>query len=380
MGEPSSASSLGPDDEIYLDCNSTTQLLPQVAQAMAEASPRLWANPASVHGAGRRARAVLETTREQLAALLGFHPRDVVFTSGGTEANNLALAHSSALVTSRIEHPSVTGVAVRLAANSVPVIWAEVSAAGQIDVESIDRALHALPDPRSATVAVMAVNHETGVLQPLEQVAVCVRRHMARLHVDAVQLLGKADHTILEHADSVAVTAHKLGGPKGIGAVLFRGPAPRPVLLGGAQERGVRPGTQDALAALGFGVALKVNATNPGSQLGHVAALRDALEARLAHVTLVNGAAAPRLPHVSNLSFIGQSGPELVAALDLQGVRVSSGSACSAGTPEPSAAIAAMLGAQRAGSAVRFSLGPSTNAEQIERTLAALGRVLGATF
>lgn len=380
MGQLSSASTLGPDDEIYLDWNSTTPLLPEVALAMAEASSRLWANPASIHGAGRRARAVLETTREQLATLLGFHPRDVVFTSGGTEANNLALAHASALVTSRIEHPSVTSVAARLAADAVPVIWTDVTDAGQIDVASVDRALCALPEARSATVAVMAVNHETGVLQPIEEVAACVRGHMARLHVDAVQLLGKADHSILEHADSVAVTAHKLGGPKGIGAVLFRGPAPRPVLLGGAQERGVRPGTQDALAALGFGVALKLNAITPGGHLGHVGALRDALEARLAQVSLVNGAGAPRLPHVSNLSFMGQAGPELVAALDLQGVRVSSGSACSAGTPEPSAAIAAMLGAQRAGSAVRFSLGPSTTAEQIERTLAALGRVLGAAF
>jgi cysteine desulfurase len=367
----------GAFEETYLDWNSTSPVLPEVASAMAAALPELWGNPSSVHGAGRRARAVLESTREQLAALLGFHPRDVVFTSGGTEANNIALSHSTALVTSRIEHPSVTGVGERLAARGVPVVWADVTQAGQVDVASVERALAGLHSAAGVWVALMAANHETGVVQPVAEVAHCARRYGARLHVDAVQWLGKAPLDVLEHADSVAVAAHKIGGPKGIGALLFRGPAPNPVLLGGAQERGVRPGTQDASSALGFSVALRASAT---VNREHLAALRDRLEARLAAVSVVNGAGAPRLPHVSNLSFTGHAGPELVAALDLEGVRVSSGSACSAGTPEPSAAILAMLGKERAAGAVRFSLGAETQAQQIDTALAALGRVLGRSL
>jgi cysteine desulfurase len=372
------------EPESYLDWNSTTPPLPTVSQALADAAQQLWGNPASVHGAGRRARAELEATRELLAASLGFEARDVLFTSGGTEANNLALNQASALVLSRLEHPSVTRVAERLQAGGTPVKWLPVTTGGQVLPSAVERALDELGGSSAPTVAVMAVNHETGVLQPLEAIGQVVRARAARLHVDAVQLLGKGELSMLEQADSVAVAAHKIRGPKGIGAILFRGAAPQPLLLGGAQERGLRPGTQDALAALGFRLALQHCLQHRAEWHAHVGALRDALEAGLHGLGglrsfgQVNGLCEARLPHVTNVSFARFPGPELVAALDLRGVRVSSGSACSAGTSEPSPVVQAMLGLERARTAVRFSLGETSNEHDVERVLLGIREILSA--
>ncbi len=364
----------GVGEEIFLDHNSTTPPLPSVVEAMVVASAELWGNPSSVHAAGRRARNALESTRERLATLLGFHPRDVLFTSGGTESNNLALQGREALILSRLDHPSVVKVAERDAARGRQVIWLPVEADGTVRPAAVAEALGRVADAASTRVVVTAANHETGVCQPLEAIAEVVRSAGARLHVDAVQWLGKAPVAALGGADSLSVTAHKLRGPKGIGALLFRGRAPEHVLVGGAQERGLRPGTQDAVAAVGFGVALEHAERGP-ERYARLAELRDDLERRLADVASVNGAAR-RLPHVSNLSFPSFPGPELVAALDLQGVRVSSGSACSAGTSEPSPVIEAMLGRARAEHAVRFSMGERTTEEQIQRAIAAVFRVL----
>jgi len=180
----------------------------------------------------------------------------------------------------------------------------------------------------------------------------------------------------LRGADSVSVASHKLRGPKGIGALLFRGAPPEPALLGGAQERGLRPGTQDALLALGFSVALD-HLQGAAQRWSRVAPLRDQLERRLSRVAQVNGADAPRLVHVSNLSFTNIAGPELVAALDLAGIRVSSGSACSAGTTEPSKVIAAVWGDDRAQGAVRFSLGEQVRPDDIDAVEDVVLRVLG---
>jgi cysteine desulfurase len=196
------------------------------------------------------------------------------------------------------------------------------------------------------------------------------------LHVDAVQALGKLPPEVFRSATTVALTAHKIRGPKGIGALAFRhAKPPAPFLRGGAQERGVRPGTQDAALASGFLVALQHAASGP-ERHGALAVLRDQLELAFAGLAEVNGARAARLAHVSNLSFKGWRGAELAAALDLEGVLVSSGSACSAGTSEPSAVIAAMLGQERAESALRFSLGETTTAEQVARAIAVVERVV----
>jgi cysteine desulfurase len=362
-------------EPIYLDWNATAPPHPDVLRAMARAASEAWGNPASTHGVGRKARAQVEDAREKLAEICAVHARDVLFTSGGTEANNLALAGAVGLALSRLEHPSVTRVAEQLEARGVPVAWIAVPVSGRLDPEAYRQALERLP--RASVAALMAANHETGVLQPLEEVALVAHALGATLHVDAVQALGKLPPETWRFADSLAVAAHKIRGPKGIGALAFRGSkTPKPVLVGGSQERGLRPGTVDPVAAAGFLAALERAAEGP-ARYAELRALRDELEAALSAVAKVNGEGVERLPHVSNLSFDGLSGDELVAALDLMGVCVSSGSACSAGTTEASTVITAMLGRERARGAVRVSLGETTTSVELQAAKAAFGRALG---
>ncbi|MCA9630810.1 MAG: cysteine desulfurase [Myxococcales bacterium] len=367
--------------QIYLDWNATTPPAPSVLRAMDAARPLAWANPSSVHAAGRAARRLIEDTRERLAVLLSLEPRDVVLTGGGTEANNLALAHAPGLALSRLEHPSVVRVAEQLADAGRPVVWLPVSPAGQIEVSAVDSLCRELP--RGSWLAAMYVNHETGVVQPLQALAEAAHRLGLRVHCDAVQALGKLDLAPLIHADSISVAAHKLRGPKGVGALCLRSdsegvvPVPRPVLRGGAQERGFRPGTQDAVAIAGFGAAL-ARVEEHRSGLEGVRDQRDRLEKALEGRAAVTGLAAPRAPHVSNLRFPGWRGDELVAALDLEGICVSAGSACSAGTLEPSPVLEAMLDRDAATRGVRFSLGEDTTAEDVDRVIQVLDRLLRA--
>ena len=375
---------------IYLDWNATTPPHPDVLEAMRRALETGWANPASVHGAGRRARAHVEQARESVAVLVGLDPRDVVLTSGGTEANNLAITHAfppegppGALVVSRIEHPSVVRAAERLEGQGVAVEWVTPDPSGRLDAaavaEACDRAA------RRATlrlVALAAVNHETGVIQPVAEVAEIAHARGARLHVDAVQAVGRLDPAAWAGADLVAVAAHKLRGPKGVGALATRpGVRLRPVLVGGAQERGLRPGTQDPAACAGFAAAAERAQETP-ARYAATAALRDAFEIDLAALgerfgaTPLRNGDAPRAPHVTNLSWPGWRGDELCAALDLEAVAVSSGSACSAGTPDPSPVLRAMLGEARARSAVRVSLGEETTPADLAEALRRWERVL----
>jgi len=224
---------------------------------------------------------------------------------------------------------------------------------------------------------VAAVNHETGVIQPIHELAQVVHGLNARLHVDAVQALGKHALSALSEADAISVCAHKIQGPKGIGALAWRpGATPLPLMRGGAQERGFRPGSQDAMLAAGFRAALE------GIDLARHAALgllRDRLEQWLSPYVQVNGTKGYRLPHVSNVSVNGWRSDELVAALDLRGLCVSAGSACSAGTIEPSPVISSMLGLERAARAVRISLGVETTAADVETAISLLGEVLEST-
>jgi cysteine desulfurase len=366
---------------IYLDWNATTPPHPDVLAAMHEASLGAWANPASVHAPGRRARAFVEAAREAVATLVGLDARDVVLTSGGTEANNLALEHpfadrAGALVVSRIEHPSVVQTALQLAAAGVVVEWVDPEPSGRIApsavADAVERASRRGP---VRIIALQAVNHETGVLQPVPEVATIAHQKGARLFVDAVQAAGRVGPSAWEGADLVSVAAHKIRGPKGVGALAtVPGIRLRPVLRGGAQERGVRPGTQDPIACAGFAVAAERARTGP-ERYAALASLRDRLEGELvalgarAGVPPERNGTSARAPHVSNLSWPGWRGDELCAALDLQGVAVSSGSACSAGTSEPSPVIEAMVGRARASSAVRVSLGEETKREEIDDTL-----------
>ena len=363
----------------YLDWNATTPPHPEVLAAMARAAEIAWANPSSIHADGRAARAVIEDARAAVAMLAGTDPRDVVFTSGGTEANNLALRSlvppGGALLTSRLEHPSVTRVAEALAREGRTVRWIAVDPAGVLDLADLEAGL-----TKGALVTVQAVNHETGIIQPVAEVVALAKAAGARVHVDAIQGWGKID--VPAGWDTAAIAPHKLRGPKGIGALATR-PGVRidPVLLGGAQEKGIRPGTTDAALAAGFGVAASRARTGP-ERWAALAVLRDRLETNLLALAPSGGPAqrvgdpARRVPHVANLVWPGWIGAELVAALDLEGLSVSSGSACSAGTVEPSPVLAAMIGLAEATRGVRLSLGDTTTGEDIDHAVAAFARVL----
>jgi cysteine desulfurase len=360
---------------VYLDWNATAPPHPDVLSAMAEAAESGWANPSSVHAFGRRARAIVEEARERVALLAGRHARDVIFTSGGTEANNLALAGAPAIVTSRVEHPSIVRLTEAAEERGLRVAWLEVDANGLVEPGRLETALTALPP--ASVVAVSAVNHETGVIAPLREIEAVTERAGARLHVDAVQAAGRVSEALWHFGTSLSIAAHKLRGPKGVGALVTRpGYAPLPVLRGGSQERGLRPGTVDAVALAGFRVAAERAAGGP-ERYARLEPERDRIERTLSGAeACVNGAGAARAPHVSNLSFHGFRGDELAAALDLEGVSVSSGSACSAGTTEPSPVILAMLGLERARSALRVSLGEETTAADVDRLLEALRQLL----
>jgi cysteine desulfurase len=366
---------------VYLDWNATTPPLPEVIDAMAEAAREAWGNPSSVHAFGRTARRRVEAARESVARLALCDPRDVVLTSGGTEANNVALRSAFArekgvLVTSRLEHPSVTRVAEALEREGrARVRWARAHAGGTIDVSDVERAL-AEGDVRLVTI--QAVNAETGVVQPVGDVLALARRVGVRVHVDAVQAFGRSDATWHE-ADTRSLAAHKMRGPKSIGALVVRpGVAVEPLLLGGSQERGLRPGTVDPSAAAGLERAA-VHALVSPPRWNALAPLRDALEVGLLGLharARVNGAGAQRAPHVTNVAFPGWNSAELVAALDLEGVAASGGSACSAGTAEPSSVLAAMGDAEAATCSVRFSLGEDTSLEDVDIAVAAVARVV----
>jgi cysteine desulfurase len=285
-------------------------------------------------------------------------PRDVVFTSGGTEANNLALCARSAqeaegvCVTSRLEHPSITAVAELLERRGVRVVWLDAPASGRIDPEHVDRAL-ALAEKGPRLVALSAVNHETGVIQPVADVAIIARRRGADLHVDAVQAAGRLGPEAWQGADSVSLAAHKMRGPKGIGALAVRaGITIRPLLRGGGQERGLRPGTVDPVAVAGFGVAARLAEGGP-DRYQRLAPLRQSLEDVSSHSATGSDAPLERHPPrspCSNLSWAGWPGRSS-SQRSTSRVCVSAGApAC--GTPSPRV-IAAMLGDERAKSAVR---------------------------
>lgn len=367
---------------LFLDWNSTSPPHPNVLAAQAQAREVAWANPASTHGPGRAARKLLEQAREEAARVLRVHPRDVLFTSGGTESNHLALSGATSLVTSQLEHPSIVQMTNAAEARGVPVRWIAVSKSGQIEPESLREHLETLARTKALgerpVVAVMAANHETGVIQPLELVRPLADEYGAHLHIDAVQVLGRAPLEPLLLADSLSVAPHKFQGPKGLGVYAFRCTRPPlPLGRGGSQERGLRPGTQDASLAAGLTAALQ-RLDGLQAEFRALRAARDHLEAAvLRRGAVLHAGGAPRLDHITNFRIPRFRGDELVAALDLQGVAVSSGSACSAGTTEASPVLTAMLGREAALGAIRVSLGPGMGNPEVTRFLQALDAVTG---
>jgi cysteine desulfurase len=349
---------------VYLDCNATAPIRPEAAAAVARALA-IGGNPSSVHAAGRAARAVVEAARARVAELVGAAPSAVTFVGGGTEANALGLASALAAGRERIiigaaEHDAIRETAL---ASGLQTTVIGVDGAGLADLAALERALGAGPP---ALVCLMAANNETGVIQPIAAAAAMARAAGAWLHVDAVQAAGKigVDMAALG-ADSLAVSAHKLGGPQGVGAlVLGPGAAVARQIHGGGQERGARAGTENVGGIAGFGAAAAAATRDLSAMAGHEA-WRDDLAIRLeAAGAVVLGAAAPRLPQTLCVAMPGWSSEIQVMAMDLAGVMISAGAACSSGKVRPSAVAIAMGRADLAPFAVRISGGwASTEAD-----------------
>lgn len=347
-------------DPIYLDHNATTPLRPEAKAAMARAMEGI-GNPSSGHGFGRAQRRVLEDAREAVAALCGAQPANVVFTSGGSEANNTVLRGTDprAVFVSAVEHASV------LDAREDRLI-APVNIDGTVDVAGLAELLAGVSAP--ALVSVMAVNNETGVIQPIEAVAEAVRAAGARLHVDAVQAAGKIPLApIVEAADWISLSAHKFGGPIGAGALIVREARPfEPLIKGGGQERRRRAGTENVVAIAGFGAA--ANVAGDLSQTVAITALRDQIETSIAGDAKVYGADAPRVGNTLCVGMPGVAAETQVMSFDLAGIAVSAGSACSSGKVEPSHVLLAMgASRQQATEAVRVSFGWSSQASDAAR-------------
>jgi cysteine desulfurase len=348
---------------IYLDANATTPLHPAVLRAMMPALEGVFANPSSVHKPGQDARALVDRAREQCAKALGCAEREIVFTSGGTEADLLAVRglapEGSRVVVSAVEHPAVFG-----ACEGREGVRIGVDRDGLLDLAALERAL-----PGAALCSLMAANNETGVLSPLEEVARLCRQNRVPLHTDAVQAAGKVPLPI-EHVDLLSLSAHKIGGPKGAGLLWIRnGVVLRALQPGGHQERGRRGGTENVAGIVGLGEALSLAAGLLRDEAPRLAALGDRLEAAAEAIAgaRVAGRNAPRVCNTLNVAFEGCDGETLLTALDLAGVAVSTGSACSSGTHEPSPVLLAMgYPEPLAGAAIRFSLWRGTTSAQID--------------
>jgi len=372
-------------DRVYLDWNATTPLRPEARSAMAAAWD-LAGNPSSVHAEGRQARRVIEDARAAVAAAVGGLPRNVVFTSSGTEANALALSpgvHKAGgqparrLLISAIEHASVMAGG-RFTPDVISRI--PVTPSGVVDLAGL-RAGLATGGP--ALVSIMVANNETGALQPIHEAAEIVREAGGLLHVDAIQAFGKISFDIKElMTDLVTVSAHKIGGPKGVGALILADglSGVEPLLRGGGQERGQRAGTENVAGIAGFGTAVKAAMAGLGADSQRVESLRNRLETGLRQTPgmIIFADDAPRLPNTTLFTIPGLRAETAVIGFDLEGVAVSSGSACSSGKVQPSHVLEAMgFGPNLAQGAVRLSLGWSTTEADIESCLKAWRKLAG---
>jgi len=362
---------------IYLDNNATTPIHPEVLRVLESSLRDVFGNASSVHKEGQAARRVIEDARESVARLIGATARELVFTSGGTESNNAAIfgvfprEGSCHIVTTAMEHPSVAEPVRELQRRGCEVTFVSPTRRGDVSASGVIDAIR----PETRLVTVMMANNETGVVQPVAEIGAFCRERGIHFHVDAVQAAGKIDVDVNAiRCDSLALSAHKIHAPKGIGALYVRkGLALASHLLGGAQERRRRAGTENVPLAAAFGAAA-VLAADPAPRV-QVAALRDRFESEIDGV--INGRDAVRLPNTSNVTFPGADGEGIVIGLDLAGVAVSTGSACSSGRIEPSPVLLAMgLTPDEARSTVRFSFSRMTTDDEVDRALAVLREVV----
>ncbi len=367
---------------IYLDHNATTPLHPQVLEAMLVCLQEHWGNPSSPHSLGNQARMVMQQARARIAESLGCEPSEVVFCSSGTEADNLALrgvagalrSRGNHIVTTAIEHHAVLHTCDALEEEGFRVTRVPVDPQGVVDLESLERSL----TDQTILVSVMHANNETGVLQPVEEVARMAARREIPFHVDAVQTAGKLPFRLPElGAGLVSLSGHKLYGPRGAAALFVREGTPlRPILTGGSHEHDLRAGTENLAGLVSLAKAVELAVQDAAEEGRRLTGLRDELEARLSSSIpeiRINGAQARRVPNTSNVTFPGVDGESIILGLDLAGICVSTGSACSTGEPEPSHVLREMGVSRRdAQGSIRLSLGRGTRQEDLDLTVQVL--------
>jgi cysteine desulfurase len=368
---------------IYFDNNATTPLLPTVFEAMRPYLLESFGNASSIHQQGQQARAAVENAREQVAALLGARTSEIVFTSGGTEGDNLALfgmvGAGDHVVSSVIEHHAVLNGCKRLEEMGAAVSYVPCGADGVVDPEAVRAALR----PETKLISVMMANNETGALQKVEEIGRIAREADVFFHTDAVQAAGKVALKVEEiGCELLTMAAHKMHGPQGVGALYVRrGTLLNATQVGGRHERGRRAGTENLAGIVGFGKAAELAAEwlAEGGAV-RMAALRDRLEQGILSAvegTKVNSAGAKRVPNTSNITFEGIEGEGFVISMDLKGISVSTGAACSSGAIEPSHVLTAMgLGGDPARGSIRFSLGKQNTEEEVEYVLARVPEVV----
>jgi cysteine desulfurase len=378
-------------NRVYLDHNATTSVEPAVLEAMLPYLSSEYGNASSIHTFGQKARAAVETAREQIAALIGARPQEIVFTSGGTEADNHAIfgiaaswsstsstpltsrTSSPHVITTAIEHEAVLNTCQALEKQGVAVTYLPVDREGQIDPAALRDALRARPD--TVLITVMHANNELGTVQPLEEIGRIAAEADVHLHTDAVQSAGKLPIDVNTlRLDLLSLSGHKFYAPKGIGALYIRGGTRlRQLLYGGHHQRGFRPGTENVPGIVGLGKAAEIARGELAQDAARISALRDTLENGLlqrVRDARVNGSHAPRTPNTTNLTFPGIEGEALVIALDLKGLACSTGAACSSGAVEPSHVLTAIgLPPEEARASLRFSLGRHTDAADIDFAL-----------
>ncbi len=364
---------------VYLDSNATTPLLPEVFEAMRPYYLDQFGNASSIHHHGQHARAAVERAREAVACLLGCRAAEVVFTSGGTEADNLAIfgiaEAGDHVITSQIEHHAVLNTCKRLGKRGVEITYLPVDGEGLIDPDEVRKALR----PKTKLISIMMANNETGVIEPVEEIGRVAAEADVYFHTDAVQAAGKIPIDVKKiGCDLLSISAHKFHGPQGIGALnVRRGTLIDPLFYGGNHERQRRAGTENLPGIIGLGCAAEIALR--GLQTGEIARIgkmRDGLESTLLEQideAGVNSGAAPRVPNTSNIYFDHIEGEAMVIALDLKGLAVSTGAACSSGAIEPSHVLTAMgLPPQRARASIRFSIGKHNTEDDIDFALSVI--------
>lgn len=367
---------------IYLDYNATTPVAPAVLDAMLPYFAENFGNASSIHSPGQRARGAVDASRASVATLLGAKPSEIVFTSGGTESDNLALFGVVAasqeprkhIITTAIEHHAVLNAAQALEKLGVEVTFIPISREGIVDPEDIRRALK----PETILISVMHANNELGTIQPIEEIGRITSAADVLFHCDAVQSAGKLPLDVNRlGVDLLSISAHKIYGPKGVGALYVRSGTPlEPQFYGGHHERDRRPGTENVPGIVGLGKAADLARKNLQTDCARITTLRNRLEDALLAACAdarANGNRAQRVSNTSNVSFHAAGGEALVIALDLQGIACSTGAACSSGAVGPSHVLMAIgLSPDEARSSLRFSLGRSTTAEEIDQAIAAI--------